>query len=543
MTGSVASSKERTISRIEAGVAAALAVSAVSVRVVFLMRVCALWRDEVTSVNICATESIRTTLGLLRFDSFPALWALTLRSWIALGLGGSDVSLRVLGVLLGVVAVAAACWAVRRLGGGLPLLVLALLAMSPTAIVWGSEVRGYALGLAAFLATLPAFWALSQGPARPSIVAAAAATALLAVHSSFSSSILLFCVGLAAACVAVRNRAFRTVGLIVAIGAASAASLLVYRPMLASIREWNDIVQNWRGPAWILGRFQEAIGGAAMTAAWALLLAVAIVACVARIAPGARRYADRERDLAIFLVVSAVTGTVGYLAYMLWLKVSTQVWYYLPPMGLLAVFIDVAIEQVARGSARLRLARLGAVVVLVALLGRGLVAASRTRLTDLDLVAEQLRARVGSDDLIVVNPWQAGVTFQRYYRGAAAWVTIPDFAERRYQTYSELKRTMATPEPIRAVLERIAGTLEARHTIWLVGGLPFLKDGQRLETLPPAPNSPRGWSESAYEHNWLQQAAYTIQTRARGLSPVPVGDERPVNQFENARIYVVNAAP
>jgi hypothetical protein len=162
------------------------------------------------------------------------------------------------------------------------------------------------------------------------------------------------------------------------------------------------------------------------------------------------------------------------------------------------------------------------------------------RMTNIDRVAAEIGARCGPDDLVVLNPWYAGVSFQRYYRGKAPWVSVPDFDERRFQQYREFKRRMTEREPIKPVLDRITRTLQSGRRIWLIGGLPFLRRGETPEVLPPAPHGPAGWSEGAYTWAWLRQTAFLIQSRAVRLEEIPDSVGGPVNPFENLPLYVID---
>src|SRR5579863_1914862 len=62
----------------------------------FLARVGGLWRDEVNSVNLA-----QGSLHDIFRDSFPILFPMLLRGWSMIGLGGSDMALRLLGVFMG----------------------------------------------------------------------------------------------------------------------------------------------------------------------------------------------------------------------------------------------------------------------------------------------------------------------------------------------------------------------------------------------------------------------------------------------------------
>ena len=93
-----------------------------------------LWRDEVNTLNVATLPSLAELWRALEFESTPVLWLLLLRAWCALGLGDSDLGLRLLGLLTGIGIVAAAWWVARRFEVGSPLFVLLLVALNPELI-------------------------------------------------------------------------------------------------------------------------------------------------------------------------------------------------------------------------------------------------------------------------------------------------------------------------------------------------------------------------------------------------------------------------
>ena len=51
------------------------------------------------------------------------------------------------------------------------------------------------------------------------------------------------------------------------------------------------------------------------------------------------------------------------------------------------------------------------------------------RQSNIDVVAKRVTELAKPVDLIVVAPWQYGISFNRYYKGAARWITLPKIAE------------------------------------------------------------------------------------------------------------------
>jgi hypothetical protein len=531
------SSSDARLRHLELGLALALLVALIAVRVSFVGHAGALWRDEVTSVNVASAPSTWAMLGLLDNDSFPAAWSLVLRSWIAVGLGRTDFSLRLLGLAMGLGIVGMLWWTGRRLHCDVPLISMVLFGLSPTVFVYGSQVRGYGLGVLSLLFLAGALWRVVEEPSRRAIATALAA-GLLSAHSLYASSILLFCFALAGGIVALRNRDGRIAGILLGIGVVTAGSILPYVRTFTRIREWNVILQGELDLWWLFGKFSGAVGGTRMLVIWVVLLALSIGACVWRLVRDDPSRPPREKDLALFLVLGTAGSLLGYIAYLKGLRVGTQSWYYLPPMVILAVFFDAAIHRAVRQSILGRVLRLGFVVGLGATIAGSAWRETHVRMTNIDRVAAEIESRCSPGDLVVLNPWYAGVTLQRYYRGTAPWVSVPDFDERRFQPFRAFKEKMTEREPIKPVLDRITRTLRAGNRVWLAGGLPFLRNGERLEAIAPAPDGPAGWAMGPYHYVWLRQAAYLIQSRATRLESVPVPVEGPVNGFENLPLYV-----
>jgi hypothetical protein len=161
------------------------------------------------------------------------------------------------------------------------------------------------------------------------------------------------------------------------------------------------------------------------------------------------------------------------------------------------------------------------------------------RLTNVDLVAQELRHQARPGDLTVVYPWFCGISFQRYHPEPEDWISIPNFDEHLYHTHNLIKEKMIQGEATGPELDRIKATLQAGRRVWLVGGLPFLRRGEMPVQLLPAPTGPGGWKDAPYIHGWGARVAYLIQSHARTIARVPVHQTGPVNPFENLPLFVV----
>ena len=92
----------------------------------------ALWRDEVNSVNISQLPSLSSVFNMNEFESYPILWLVILRCWYFLGLGTPDLSLRVLGLIMGLGIIAALWWSARNFHCKVPLISITIFCCSPS---------------------------------------------------------------------------------------------------------------------------------------------------------------------------------------------------------------------------------------------------------------------------------------------------------------------------------------------------------------------------------------------------------------------------
>jgi hypothetical protein len=156
------------------------------------------------------------------------------------------------------------------------------------------------------------------------------------------------------------------------------------------------------------------------------------------------------------------------------------------------------------------------------------------RQTNLDLAAAYLSREAATNDLIVVHPFYAGTTFARYYRGGAPWTTLPPLADYTVQRHDLFKVEMQREDPIRPVLDRVAGTLRAGHGLWLVGPIPSPRNSP--PEVRPAPNNPWGWLDEGYSQTWAAHAGYFIAAHVERADEVPPLSSACVNPLEDLGI-------
>lgn len=501
----------------------------------------ALWRDEINSVNL-ATLPSGTFWSSLQFDSFPVAWSGLLRAWTALG-GGSDAAFRALGLIVGMGVLVALWWNARRMGAAAPLASLALLGFCAAAISYGDSVRAYGLGMLTGLLAFDRVRAFSLVPDLPRGIAAAAA-ATLAVHCVFYNAILVMAACAGGAAVALLRRRPWTIVRLVAVGAPAALSLALYAGMLRRQKEWVEIVRWPIDLAWIGSRFHEATSSTGAWAPWAwLLAAIGSLGVAAALVTRPRAGLDETvRQNVAFCGAALGVGAIAYLSFLLTLSYIMQPWYFLTALALGATCFDGILFAPPAGT-RLRAARLAAAAVLMAASLPGAWRMAHERRTSLDLVAEKVAGLATAGDLIVVTPWQYGITFARYYHGTARWTTVPPMAAHDLHRYDLLRDAMRNPDAMRPVLDLLAATLRDRQRIFWIGELAAPPPGEAPPILPPAPEGPWRWQELPHYVAWRLQAGHMLRERGVRLARLPVSADGPVSPYERLEVSVMDLPP
>jgi hypothetical protein len=527
--------------RREVALGVAFTIVLVAARVVAYYHAGALWRDEVHVVNIASGPAF---VEEVKNDWYPALFLATLRAWFILGFGGSDASIRAYGLLCGLLHVAAAWWTGRQFGARVPWALLVLWAFNPTLIVYGDAIRPHGLGFLTQLIMVGCIWRLAERLSWPR-GAAALIAALLAVQAGYVNAPMLLAASVGGGLVALRRRDIRTILAILVVGLISAVSVVPY--VLNALRpanHWMHVVRREWPWSHHLALFRDCIatGGAAMQLVWlAATLSSLVVALVAirqwRRASDGPDYVDQG----LFLLGHVVVGTIGFWCYIRFTGVPTQVWYYLPLVTLLSLTVEFALRIAVALKPRMQAVLPIAAVATAACAFPATWPSLEFRFTNVDLIAQTLAGEATHDDLVVVFPWYAGLTFGRYDRGTAPSMNFPDVEKNRqtHHGYEEMKQRMEQTEPIGQELGRFERTLRRGGRIWVVGGLQFLPRGAVPLELSPAPDPVYGWNLAAYETSWSQQAAWFLQTHAKSVRLVGVeASAARVNPYENLPLFV-----
>jgi hypothetical protein len=405
--------------------------------------------------------------------------------------------------------------------------------------VYGDSVRGYGLGALGIVWCAGATWAFVDRPTRSRFVVAQLA-ALLAVQTYFGNCFLLPALVGGAALVCLRRRAGRTLVALGVVAFVAALSMLVDVPAVAYAMKLAPIGRGSFTFGWYARTFLGAFapGVPALAVAWAAAGVVGVLGL--GIAIASPRDDGIDRDRALYVATAAILGTVGYAGYVTFISVRTEYWYYLPVMVLLALAVEVGVDAVAARVRAGAIVRAIAVAIAAVLAAKDASATVRVRMTNLDLVARHLEEVATARDLVVVYPWYCGITFAHYYRGAAPWITVPDFPEHQYHLHALVAERMAQGDAALATeLARVEGTLRDGGRVWLVGEPVAPPTGAPPPHLPPAPSGPDGWRVDPYLEGWALQLGATIRDHGGDTWRVHMPDPGPVNRWENLPLLYV----
>jgi hypothetical protein len=508
---------------------------AIYLHVLFLLNAGGLWRDEANLVHLALLPSLSEVWKNLPHDSCPILTHLAVRAWSAApSLGNTDAGLRVLGLYVGLFLLLAFWFASWTMRNGAPLLAVTLAGLNVTIVRAGDSLRGYGLGSALVVLTLAVIWRLACRPTL-TVFSCALAVAILSVQSLYQNAFLLFaaCGGGFMLCAV--ERRWRDTLPIFAVGAAAAVSLLPYIPMTVRAEDWHIILKV--GFRFSYGWKQLAVATGSpltfFTWVWVGLWIVAL-ATICVLFWRRDRLPEHVRGLILFAGTSLVVGAACYAFFLKLTAVPAQPWHYVPLMAFSAVCLDT-ILLAAWCWARAATVILALVTISLAFVFE--LPAVKCRQTNVDLVAADLATEGAPNDYVIVHPWYCGVAFQRYYKAAAPWTTLPPLEDYTLQRYDLLKAKLQTNDPIAPVIDKITATLQSGNRVWLVGNIPFSEEP--LPKIRPAPNNPWGWRDPPYSFHWGAQVTQFLSAHSQRSAVAIAPSTNCVNPNENLTVFLM----
>ena len=476
-----------------------------------------LWRDEVAGLNTATLPSLSQVWSSLIYGTHPLLSYAVFRIWTGVRwLGNTDTSLRVLGAVIGVGIVLVLWLNKLLLGYRVPILALVLFSLNPQVILWGDSVRGYGLGSLLILLVYGLVWGVVQSPTTTRFVLAALVS-ILAVQCLYQNAVLLFVICMGGFVVCLRKRMWKRMLVVIGIGASGALSLLPYLPVISKSRSIYSIADFSQDSSVILGRFVDnlSFGSFPLLLAWFICCGFCIMASVYLIhfQPKGQNPVGRQEQ-AIFSLTILVIVPLLLLLFTKSAEIAIQPWHFVAWMGPITLSIDVLLELGSTTPAR-RICRIAFVLVVACITIPETWRLIQDRQTNIDIIAKIVNEQASPEDLIVVNPWYCGVTFQRYYRGATRKITVPPIQQLAIVRYDLLNEQVATENPLRPVFDAVEKTLSSGNRVWLVGVFSTPPKGTNP---PPLPRERKGPDEpfiDNYQNALSLQLGQLIKFHAR----------------------------
>jgi len=525
--------------RVEWMVAILLSLMVLLLIAVRLAHAGALWRDESAVVQLARMPHFGDIARNFQHEAFPVPFPILIRGYTSL-FGTGDTALRAFGAAVGVALLCAMWFSAECAGEQLPLISLSLLGLNTTFLVWGLTIRGYGLGSVLITLAFGLFAGLIRKPSPTSAVAAVLAS-VAAVQCLVHNLILLFAMTVSAAAVCLMRRNSRNLAIFLGILALCAISFLPYLDAYTSGNNWSIVAESPVTFRLLWKEFILALGNP--NPAFALFWGISFVILVT--AGGWRIYRRRltrpspEWDVLLFSTLLPVAAAVSYYLFLHLLSYLARPWYFLALLSIVAVSLDC----LAAGLVNITWIRVGRLLFAMAalmILPFNAWPKIVERQSNIDVVAKKVTELAKPADLVVVAPWQYGVSFTRYYNGAAPWTTLPKIDDLRVHRYDLFREKMISPHPIDDVLEKVGQTLEAGNRVWFVGGLKHLHETRAPRLLLPAPDPTVGWDNVAYSQSWLEQLSAFVHAHGQRGQTIGLPSAGAVNELENVPLIVVD---
>ena len=528
-----------TIARCEFGAAILLTILLLAHHLIFFLHAGPLWRDEVSTLTLATKSTLAELFKSLAFDPFPACYFMLLRLWHGIGLGESDLALRVLGLLIGTLLIGALWLSCYLINKSAPLWPLVLFALSPLTLEVGDSLRPYGFGLIWITLAFGFISRIAFGEFGKKTVLLAFLIALLSAQSLFTNAFILFAIGSGSAVVLLRRKKWSELALVAGIGLLAALSLLPYWPVIQRTKDWTMIIGNKNNVRSVIEVGIDAIadGGAVAKWAWVALGCGLFVALAIGFGLRGRLAAivDLNRERLMFAAATVVVAAGATITFLCAADYLVYPRYFLPLMAIISlgaqVFWSALPNRVLFRAISLCLALFVGATSL-----RPLFERAHLRMTNCDKIAAMLEQRAGADDLVIVTSSFYGMTFQRYYHGKTPWRALPPIEDLSLHRWDLLKQAMSQPDPVPDLISRAEAVLRAGHKIFLAGKLGPPPPTQP-ESFPPAPQSEYGWQMELYLAQWKSELTYWIEHHALHGNELPIEERQFVNRFERLGLF------
>jgi len=525
--------KPDRIQRLEWILALLLAVAIIALMAVRGFSAGALWRDQCGTTQL-ALMPLGELLRNFDHQTLPPLLPLVYRLYLK-SFGSADSTTQWFRLIAAAALIGAALVGRRMNRGQPPLFLLALFGLNSVFLYWG----GYTVTAVsiAFVSLLAAGLLLEPGKAR---AAGFAIAAFISVQLLINNLLLLMVLSTSAIIACLFRLSYKLALFFASVLIVCALSDVVYLHIYAAA-DWRILLKRPMTFAWLWPQVRGAFG----MPPW-LTLSLWFAVFVATLAAAgwrlfvAWRGSDESRcRLSIFAILVGFAAPTAYCSSFLLSGIgAAESRHFLPMLAVLAPNFDLIVTHLAN-QAWARLLRIALSVAVLAIVPFASWKEITQRQTNIDLVAQKIEQEAGSGDLVIVNPWSVGISFDRYYHGPARWLTVPNISDHRIHRYDLVKEKMMSATPLEDLKHEIVTTLHGGNRVWVVGTLaPPENPGVPLFPFP-APDPEFGWQHMIYREAWTRQLRDFMNRHARQARCLiePMAN---VNPLENVPLWLVD---
>lgn len=522
---------------------------AVGLHVYRFLNAGALWRDEISSLDVAASPTWTEFYLGQSHDSFPLFNVLLLRIWLFLGHGSlaeaatSDTYLRLFGMLGGLTLVGSLVWVASRTFRSLPILSIALSAASPSVVLWGDSIRAYALGATLSVLFFGSMWNLIREPNKK-IYAACVALAVLMVWTLYGNAFFVLSICLAAGAVAATRRDLRLLGVIMSIGFISALSLSLNYPILSEMTKYKDSVAQYITSGLIADNWWAAWSESSIWIGlfWISAILIGVVFATIKIFKQTLNLPfSQDAEHYIYAALTILLSLAGFIYYLKAVDIPPQSWYFIPIGALTAIAID-SLWPLLGNRNRVFFAQTSIAFVLLATTVKSTLNTLESKLTNLDTVAIQLDKKVNANDMILISPIYQACTFIRYYKGQATVQVWPPHKpdQLTYQRGDVMWDAIhSEKEAILPLWDEMGKTLRSGGKVWIAGDIVVVPADRPPPWVKPGTLFPGQSLVGPYLYTWGAQVFYFLANHAKSASVTDKFDITQVNRWEAIQQVVV----
>lgn len=482
-----------------------------------------LLHDEVNSVVLSGRSLFQAIHDDLAFDVFPPLSIIVFHLWGLIS--NSDQSFRFLGLMIGLTTVAAIWFNSKIMKLGLPILALAFFELNFITIRYTEYVRAYSLGVLFIILSYGLIWKLLEQEFSWKYFIASAVVGICSVQSIYQNGFLLFAICVSAAFIALEARRYKKIAEILGIGMIAAVSLLPYLNFIESANSWLDIVRSATGPG---DYWQGMVNGLGLS--WPILGLILVTLFITGILLSFRKSILPERkNLFLYGAVTLVVSSTLFLGFLIKTKIPPLPHYYLTWFAVVVLSLETIFTSVVSVPNHQKILKVVIGLGILILMFNPVLTFVKTRSTNIDIIANRLESSASQKDLILINPWMWDITFNRYYKGDATWMTWPPLNVYSIFKYQELKDKIDDFDPTMPANIAIEQTLKSGGRVWVLG------------FVTPTNSQPDKKLLTPYVDYWTRQLNESLAQHKLNGEVIDLGIKQTVNPYEDFQLRLYKA--